>query len=156
MGKGDRRESGGGEGGANSIQEITSTVVVWLLSQQPDYASVFHLNWPAPCTSALAPTPPFSPDLMRITHARPLNPAALAFVPFGIVLVRVRVRHARENWVRAYGSGILSYIIYMLQGKLLRNRRVRTYVIFLVTTFPGYVGTCFQSLVITFRGYVRT
>ncbi len=32
-----------------------------------------------------------SPDLMRVTHAHPLNPAALAFVPFGIVLVRVRV-----------------------------------------------------------------
>ncbi len=29
---------------------------------------------------------------MRVTHAHPLNPAALAFVPFGIVLVRVRVR----------------------------------------------------------------
>ncbi len=28
---------------------------------------------------------------MRVTSARPLNPAALAFVPFGIVLVRVRV-----------------------------------------------------------------
>ncbi len=38
------------------------------------------------------PTPPlFSPDLRRVTHARPLNPAALAVVPFGIVRVRVRV-----------------------------------------------------------------
>ncbi len=35
---------------------------------------------------------PFSPDLMRVTHAHPLNPEALAFVPFEIVLVRVRVR----------------------------------------------------------------
>jgi len=33
---------------------------------------------------------------MHVTHARPLHPAALAFVPFGIVLVRVRVRKA---WV---------------------------------------------------------
>ena len=32
-----------------------------------------------------------SPDLIRATHARPLHPAALASVPFGIVLVRVRV-----------------------------------------------------------------
>ena len=40
----------------------------------------------------LPDTSPFSPDLMRITHAHPLNPAAMAFVPFGIVLVRVRVR----------------------------------------------------------------
>ncbi len=37
-------------------------------------------------------TSPFSPDLMRVTHAHPLHPAAQAFVPFGIVLVRVRVR----------------------------------------------------------------
>ena len=37
-------------------------------------------------------TTPFSPGLMRVTHAHPLNPAALAFVPFGVVLVRVRVR----------------------------------------------------------------
>ena len=37
------------------------------------------------------PTPPLSPDLIRATHARPLHPAALASVPFGIVLVRVRV-----------------------------------------------------------------
>ena len=39
-------------------------------------------------------TSPFSLDLMRITHAHPLNPEALAFVPSGIVLVRVRVRDA--------------------------------------------------------------
>jgi hypothetical protein len=39
----------------------------------------------------LPSTSPFSPDLMRVTHAHPLNPTALAFVPFGIVLVRVRV-----------------------------------------------------------------
>ena len=46
----------------------------------------------APCTSALAPHLPFSPDLMRVTYACPLDIAALAFVPFGIALVRVRVR----------------------------------------------------------------
>ena len=40
----------------------------------------------------LPSTSPFSPDLIRVTHARPLNPAALAFVPFGLVLVRVRVQ----------------------------------------------------------------
>ena len=34
----------------------------------------------------------FPPDLMRVTHAHPLNPAALAFVPFGIELARVRVQ----------------------------------------------------------------
>ena len=39
-------------------------------------------------------TSPFPPDLMRVTHAHPLNPAALAFVPFGIVKVRVRVSRA--------------------------------------------------------------
>ena len=30
--------------------------------------------------------PPLSPGLIRATHARPLHPAALAYVPFGIVL----------------------------------------------------------------------
>ena len=34
---------------------------------------------------------------MRVTHAHPLNPAALAFVPFGIVLVRVQVRVRDEK-----------------------------------------------------------
>ncbi len=33
-----------------------------------------------------------SPDLIRVTHARPLNPKGMAFVPFGVVLVRIRVR----------------------------------------------------------------
>ncbi len=43
-----------------------------------------------PC---LPPIPPlFPPDHMRVTHAHPFNPAAWAFVPFGIVLVRFRVR----------------------------------------------------------------
>ncbi len=40
----------------------------------------------APCTSALAPNTPFSPYLMRVTYARPLNPVSVAFVPFGKVL----------------------------------------------------------------------
>jgi hypothetical protein len=56
----------------------------------------------APCTSAFAPYLPFSPDLMRVTHAHPLKPAALAFVPFVIVLVRVRVR----SILRAELSGL--------------------------------------------------
>ena len=34
---------------------------------------------------------PLSPDLMRVTHARPLNPAELAFVPFEVVLIRLLV-----------------------------------------------------------------
>ena len=59
----------------------------------------------APCTSALAQNLPFSPDLMRITHARPLNPAALAFVPFGIVLVRVRVRVGKSGQLSICKAG---------------------------------------------------
>ncbi len=41
---------------------------------------------------------------MRVTHAHPLNPAALAFVPFGIVLVRVRVfaLRNRRGFLNAY------------------------------------------------------
>ena len=38
----------------------------------------------------------------RATHARTLLPAALASVPFGFVLVRVRVRNIdKEAWVVA-------------------------------------------------------
>ena len=39
----------------------------------------------------LPDTSPFSPEFMRVTHAHSLNPAALAFVLLGLVLVRVRV-----------------------------------------------------------------
>ena len=46
----------------------------------------------APCTLLRLPLSLPTPDLTRATRARPLHPAALAFVPFGIVLVRVRVR----------------------------------------------------------------
>jgi len=48
----------------------------------------------APCTTAPAHTSPLVSNHTRVSHAhaRPLYPAALAFVPYGIVLVRVRVR----------------------------------------------------------------
>ena len=36
---------------------------------------------------------------MRVTHAHPLNPAALALVPSGIVLVRVRVHEDEEVYL---------------------------------------------------------
>jgi len=36
---------------------------------------------------------PFYDFDLRASHARTLLPAALAFVPFGFVLVRVRVMH---------------------------------------------------------------
>jgi len=47
----------------------------------------------APCTTAPAHTSSLVSDHTRVSHAhaRPLHPAALAFVPYGIVLVRVRV-----------------------------------------------------------------
>ncbi len=45
----------------------------------------------APCTFALSPHLPFLPHLMRVTHARPLNPRSSGFCAIlGIVLVRVR------------------------------------------------------------------
>ena len=50
----------------------------------PTHSSALHF--------CARPTPLLSPDLIRATHARPLHPAALASVPFVIVLVRVRVR----------------------------------------------------------------
>ena len=45
----------------------------------------------APCATAPAHTFPLVSDHTRVshTHARPLHPAAFAFVPYGIVLVRV-------------------------------------------------------------------
>ena len=50
----------------------------------------WHLSTWCPTPPPTTPLLPFSPfcAIVRI----PLNPAALAFVPFGIVLVRVRVR----------------------------------------------------------------
>ena len=44
----------------------------------------------APYTTAIAHAPSHLTE--RATHAHPLHPAALASVPYGIVLVRVRVR----------------------------------------------------------------
>ena len=51
----------------------------------------------APCTIAPAHTSSLVSDHTRVSHAhaRPLHPAALAFVPYGIVLVRVRADHTR-------------------------------------------------------------
>ena len=47
----------------------------------------------AHCTTALAHLPSLLTE--RATHAHPLHPAALAFVSYGIVLVRVRVHDTR-------------------------------------------------------------
>jgi len=55
----------------------------------PTHSSALHF--------CARPTPSLSPDLIRATHARPLHPAALASVPFGFVLVRVRVPVARRR-----------------------------------------------------------
>jgi len=48
----------------------------------------------APCTTAPALNSSLVSDHTRVSHAhtRPLHPAALAFVPYGVVLVRVRVQ----------------------------------------------------------------
>ena len=45
---------------------------------------------------------PFYDFDLRVSHARKLLPAALASVPFGFVLVRVRVRLAK--WQMANGK----------------------------------------------------
>ena len=42
-----------------------------------------------------SPMPPLSKLTARATHARPLLPAALASVPYGFILVRVRVLFAK-------------------------------------------------------------
>ena len=66
-----------------------------------------HLLIQAPCAFALALHLPPSPipDLTRTSRARPPNPAALAFVPFGIVLVRVRVRCGGERPLARWQAG---------------------------------------------------
>jgi hypothetical protein len=53
----------------------------------------------AHCTTALAHLPSLLTE--RATHAHPLHPAALAFVPYGIVLVRVRVPFPGNPMARA-------------------------------------------------------
>jgi len=56
--------------------------------QSPPHPALHHRTRPPVHTSSLVS------DHTRVSHAhaRPLHPAALAFVPYGIVLVRVRVR----------------------------------------------------------------
>ena len=55
----------------------------------------------APYTTALVYAPSHLTE--RATHAHPLHPAALASVPYGIVLVRVRVRD-EPSWTCGHGG----------------------------------------------------
>ena len=50
--------------------------------------------------------PPPSRLTFRATHARPLQPAALAFVSYGFVLARVREARARKRISRKFGLGL--------------------------------------------------
>ena len=74
-----------------------------LSTNTPSSASLHTPTHPSALHFRACPTPPPIPDLTRTSRARPLNPAALAFVPFGVVLVRVRVpgtaptRHTDAN-----------------------------------------------------------
>ena len=87
-----RQPPGQGEslGSLACVKPARATQRKHLSTNTPNRFHNTRLLIQAPCTSALAP--PLSPDLIRATHARPLHPAALASVPFGIVLVRVRRR----------------------------------------------------------------
>jgi len=68
-----------------------------------------------PCTTAPAHTSPLVSDHTRVSHAhvRPLHPAALSFVPYGVVLVRsfefTKSPAARcRPWVVIYLLGLMS------------------------------------------------
>ena len=57
---------------------------------------------------------------MHLSHARPLNPAALAYLPFVVVLIRVRVRGVRDNPTRNPDhqkplNGVLLLVIFQIQ-----------------------------------------
>ena len=74
----------------------------------------------APCTPALAHTSSLDTDLTRNTRA-PLHPAALASVPYGIVLVRVRYqgrldRRLRSEYFKGKLSGLLLGGPYCIGG----------------------------------------
>ena len=55
-----------------------------------------HTHPPRRLAHPRSPMPPLLTLTARATHALPLHPAALASVPHGIVLVRVRVRVLRD------------------------------------------------------------
>jgi hypothetical protein len=58
----------------------------------PSCVCVFSVNIFCSC-GRRPPTPQLSPRFdLRATHARKFLPAALASMPFGLLLVRVRVR----------------------------------------------------------------
>ena len=60
-----------------------------------------HTHPPKRLAHPRSPIPPLSTLTSRATHAQdtrtPLHPAALASVPYGVVLVRVRVPHSSSN-----------------------------------------------------------
>ena len=59
-----------------------------------------HTHKPKRLAHPRSPMPPLSTLTAQATHARPLPPKALASVPYGLVLVRVRVwgkRTAKRN-----------------------------------------------------------
>ena len=76
------------------IGVIISAAIVTVAQHLPDTSRGTPSSCPPPpCTcaaAALAHAPSHLTE--RATHAHPLHPAALASVPYGIVLVRVRVR----------------------------------------------------------------
>ena len=70
------------------VRRSNHTTDMWCLLGPPSQYTPAHSSALHFCACPIPPL--FSPDHMRVTRALPRNPAALAFVPFGIVLVRVR------------------------------------------------------------------
>ena len=63
-----------------------------------------HAHLPRRLAHPRSSMPPLSTLPARATHALPLHPAALASVPYGVVLVRVRIGHFSDP-LREYVAG---------------------------------------------------
>ena len=75
-----------------------------------------HTYSPKRLAHPRSPMLPLSTLTARATHALPLHPAALASVPYGIVLVSVRVPRTQERARRTAGQGSTKRI-YMEQTR---------------------------------------
>ncbi len=82
---------------ARSTQRKHFSTNTPLQASQPAASHSSSLNF-----CAYPPHVPFSPDLMRVTHARPLTPQHWLLYHFGVVLARVRVRVRKRDRVNHF------------------------------------------------------
>jgi hypothetical protein len=79
-----------------------------------------HTHSPKRLAHPRPPIPPLSTLTARATHARPLDPAAMASVPSGIIiLVRVRVRRPRSfaaSYSRSLSAAVSISLLFLWVG----------------------------------------